>query len=702
MGKDSDGEAGLVLLVVGGMILVFLLAAVAQHIVLLLVIAAVAVGAFAAFKIAAYLGEQNARQREKDALEREQRQIHQDYLAALALVERMPSAEAFAQLCDAPYVAKCAELRLAPLDAPIRARLFERLSQAYRQAVAFPAYLQGGSSEVATRKINSVLGNPHIDDELAARAADAALAFTRRYPPLGGGDSQFRIKVSDLLPPVMEPMFVFADVHRAWAEGVVPLKQLDAVVPDDPEVEAADFAGLSVGFPLPPEARFRHHWICAASGKGKTTLLHALLTEDLKLVAQGKASLVLIDSKSELIEPIQSLKLFAPGQPLHGRLVVIEPDIDHPIAINPFKLSGAVADSNRQLGLDIQSMEFIKDAFSTITETPFSGKQEICFLNLLAILREIPGANIRTLKDLLSGHYAPYQDRLDQLHGDLRHFWEKQFNGREAIYKSTREEIGYRLDGMLIKSPMLKAILSSPVTKLDLHAEVAQAKVVVINTSQALLGVDGSCLFGRLFIAMIQHIAERRFLPGATKLPTFCYVDECGDYLKKEPKFAPILNRCRAANIGMILAHQDLAQISADVFSALSNAGVQMVNTYADAPAFARPMRCEPESLNKPAGQFAAMLRDARSSPVTIHVPDVDFRRAPRMSRDERRELWTEMHKRYCRSATSESAPVEEAWPNRDEDQGGPTNPERAPESRPKPSHEPRSEEPDIGPSHDY
>jgi hypothetical protein len=414
-----------------------------------------------------------------------------------------------------------------------------------------------------------------------------------------------------------------------------------------------------VGFPIAQEARFRHHWICAASGKGKTTLLHALLTDDLTLVAQGRASLILMDSKADLIAPIQSLKLFAPGEPLHGKLVVIEPDIHHPVAINPFKLSASITDPNRQLGLDIQSMEFIKDAFSTITETPFSGKQEICFLNLLAVLREIPGANIRTLKDLLSGQYGTHQKYLEKLNGDTRYFWEKQFNGRDAIYKSTKEEIAYRLDGMLIKSPMLKAILSSPTTKLDLNAEIEQGKVIVINTAQALLGVDGSSLFGRLFIAMIQQIAERRFLPGANRLPTFFYIDECGDYLKKEAKFAPILNRCRAANIGMILAHQDLSQISPDVFSALSNAGIQMVNTYADAPAFARPMRCAPEFLNKEQGQFAAMLRDTRSLPVTSHVPKVDFSKAPHMSQDERRVLWAQMHQRYCNSKTKHSSGAE-------------------------------------------
>jgi len=206
MGKESDGEGGLVLLVVGGMLLVFLLALIAQHFVLLLVIAAAVAGVFAAIKIAAYLTEQSARQREKDALEREQRRIHQDYVDALALVDRMPSAEAFAQGCDAPYLNKCATQRLAPLDAPIRARLFERLSQSYRQAIAFPSYLQACSIEVATRKINHVLGNPRIDDELASCAADAAVDFTRRYPHLRGGEGPFWIEVADLLPPAMEPM----------------------------------------------------------------------------------------------------------------------------------------------------------------------------------------------------------------------------------------------------------------------------------------------------------------------------------------------------------------------------------------------------------------------------------------------------------------------------------------------------------------
>jgi hypothetical protein len=659
MGKDADSEGGLVLLVIGGVLLIGAVGLIAQHFVPLLILAAAAASIFAAVKILGYLTEQQAREHERDALQQEQRRIHQEYTDALAIIDRMPSAEAFANLSEAPYLAKCKEQKLAPLDTPVRARLFEILSQSYRSAVAPPAYLQGCSIELITRKINQLVGQPHIQSELVSRAVDAAIEFTRRYPHLQGGKSPFWIEVSDLLPPDMEPLNVFSDLRREWAEGVVPLNRLDDVVPDLPEIEAKDFNGLSVGFPLAQEARFRHHWICAASGKGKTKLLHALLTDDLKLVAQGRASLILMDSKADLIEPIQSLKLFAPGEPLHGKLVVIEPDIHHPVAINPFKLSASVTDPNRQLGLDIQSMDFIKDAFSTITETPFSGKQEICFLNLLAVLREIPGANIGTLKDLLSGQYGAHQKYLVKLDGDTRYFWEKQFNGREAIYKSTKEEIAYRLDGMLIKSPMLKAILSSPTTKLDLNAEIEQGKVIVINTAQALLGVDGSSLFGRLFIAMIQQIAERRFLPGANRLPTFFYIDECGDYLKKEAKFAPILNRCRAANIGMILAHQDLSQISPDVFSALSNAGIQMVNTYADAPAFARPMRCAPEFLNKEQGQFAAMLRDARSPPVTIHVPQVDFSKAPRMSRDERRVLWAQMHQRYCNSKTEHSSGAE-------------------------------------------
>ena len=55
-------------------------------------------------------------------------------------------------------------------------------------------------------------------------------------------------------------------------------------------------------FSLPDETRFSGHWIIAPPGRGKTTLLHTLVADDL----EKDAAIVLMDSKGDLIEPIKN------------------------------------------------------------------------------------------------------------------------------------------------------------------------------------------------------------------------------------------------------------------------------------------------------------------------------------------------------------------------------------------------------------
>ena len=49
-----------------------------------------------------------------------------------------------------------------------------------------------------------------------------------------------------------------------------------------------------------------------------------MFLEDLKLVANNKASIVVLDSKGDLIDTIKNLAVFAPGNVLYGKLVLIE------------------------------------------------------------------------------------------------------------------------------------------------------------------------------------------------------------------------------------------------------------------------------------------------------------------------------------------------------------------------------------------
>ena len=95
-----------------------------------------------------------------------------------------------------------------------------------------------------------------------------------------------------------------------------------------PLLQLLDF---TVAIDLPQATRFEHMHIVAGSGHGKTQTLQQLILHDLDAVAAGEASIIVIDSQSDLINNIAGLEMFAPGQPLSDRLVLIDPtDIEYP------------------------------------------------------------------------------------------------------------------------------------------------------------------------------------------------------------------------------------------------------------------------------------------------------------------------------------------------------------------------------------
>jgi hypothetical protein len=83
-----------------------------------------------------------------------------------------------------------------------------------------------------------------------------------------------------------------------------------------------------VPFVIPQQARFEHHWIIGGTGHGKTNALANLILEDLQRVADGEASLVVIDSQNALIPSIAHLPFFAEGEVLSNKLVLVDASDD--------------------------------------------------------------------------------------------------------------------------------------------------------------------------------------------------------------------------------------------------------------------------------------------------------------------------------------------------------------------------------------
>ena len=61
---------------------------------------------------------------------------------------------------------------------------------------------------------------------------------------------------------------------------------------------------LTLPFDIPERQRFRGVWIVAPSDSGKTSLLNGMINQHLPDVAEGKANLFLMDSKSSPSEAL--------------------------------------------------------------------------------------------------------------------------------------------------------------------------------------------------------------------------------------------------------------------------------------------------------------------------------------------------------------------------------------------------------------
>jgi hypothetical protein len=408
-----------------------------------------------------------------------------------------------------------------------------------------------------------------------------------------------------------------------------------------------------VPFELPQAARFEHHWILAGSGHGKSQTLQYLASRDLEKVAKGEASVVIIDSQGDLIRNIAGLKVFAEGQPLAGKLCLINPaDIEFPVALNLFDASMdriskySPLDRERLMNGVLELYDFV---LGSLLSAELTQKQSVIFRFITRLMLEIPGATIHTFRELMEPKgYDKYRPYIARLEGTPRAFFETEFNSKQ--FEDTKRQVVRRLWGIL-ENQTFERMFSHPKNKLDLFSEMNAGKVILINTAKDLLKQNGTEIFGRFFIALIAQVAqERATLPKDARMPTYVYIDECAEYL--DANVSMIIETARKQNIGMVLAHQYLGQMSQKLQESLStNTSIKFVGGVSDkdARALSNTMRCSPEFIyDQPKGHFAALVRNMTGAAVSLRIPFGHLEAMPRMTTEEFRVVRDAMRERYA------------------------------------------------------
>ena len=412
------------------------------------------------------------------------------------------------------------------------------------------------------------------------------------------------------------------------------------------------FAG-DIDITIPTKVRFEHHHIVAGSGHGKTQTLQYLIAEDLAAVGRGERSVIVIDSQGDLISNIARLKMFAPGQPLHDRIVIIDPtDVEYPVSLNLFDVGLERLNQYSQLDrerLTNSILELYDFVLGSLLSAEMTQKQNVIFRYVTRLMLHIPDATIHTLRELMEPQSeVKFAEHIAKLQGTARHFFETEFGDRE--FTQTRKQVLRRLWGIL-ENQTFERMFSHPRSKLDLFSEMNAGKVILINTAKDLLKEQGAEIFGRFFIALIAQAAqERATLPENKRMPTLVYIDEAADYFDRN--IGIILSQARKYKVGMVLAHQYLGQLEPKLQEAFSaNTSIKFAGGVSarDARTLAQMLSCDPALIeSQPKGSFATHIRGITKAALPLRFPFGHMEKLEKMTRAERDGLQDAMRARYA------------------------------------------------------
>lgn len=432
---------------------------------------------------------------------------------------------------------------------------------------------------------------------------------------------------------------------------------------------------LRTPFEIPQELRFEHTHIVAGSGHGKTQTLQHLIANDLPDVANGKKSVVVIDSQGDLIGNILRAKVLEPED-----IVLINPeDIAYPVSLNLFSVGQERLDGYSPLErerLTNSIIELYDFVLGSLLSAGMTAKQSVVFRYVTRLMFHIPDATIHTLRDLMEpGGTEKYQEYIAKLEGTPRRFFETEFNSKE--FTATKTQVLRRLYGVL-ENQTFERMFTNPESKFDMFTELNAGKLILINTSKSLLKEQGTEIFGRFFVALIAQAAqERATLRQQDRLPAMIYIDEAQDYF--DANIGVILSQARKYRVGMVMAHQYLGQLSNGLQEAFeANTSIKLAGGVSarDARALASQMHATPELIQQqPKGSFATYLRGLTDKAVPIAFPFFALENLPRTTKEERAAILQHSRDSYAepwesKAEHSEPAPIESEIipPEKDDD----------------------------------
>ena len=321
---------------------------------------------------------------------------------------------------------------------------------------------------------------------------------------------------------------------------------------------STEFKNQNTIFGLKDIDRRKHVYIMGKTGAGKSTLIANMAIDDIR---KGRG-IGIIDPHGDLCETILD---YIPKRRLND-VVYLEPfDTERTFALNVLEIK------NKQHKDLIASG--IVSIFSKIYADSWGPRLEYILRNTIFSLLEIPNTTLIDALRILSD--KSYRDKVVPQIQDpvIRAFWQQEFDKMTDKLRVEAISPIQNKVGQFVSSKMIRNIIGSPKSTIDLEDIMNSGKILILNLSQGKLGEDNAALLGAMIITQIQLAAmNRAFMKEEDRRDFFLYVDEFQNFATSS--FIKILSEARKYRLAITLANQYIDQLDVTIQKSIfGNAG---------------------------------------------------------------------------------------------------------------------------------
>jgi hypothetical protein len=314
-----------------------------------------------------------------------------------------------------------------------------------------------------------------------------------------------------------------------------------------------NFRNQARRFGIKIDDRRRHMYIIGKTGMGKSTMMENMMLHDI----YSGHGVGLVDPHGDFAEKIID---YIPSNRVNDVVYLNPADLEHPIGFNILEVKNEEQKHLVAAGL--------MGTFKKIWPDVWSSRMEYILNNTLLALLEYPGSTLLGINRLLAD--KKFRQKVIRKVQDpvIKGFWQTEFASYNDRYAQEAVAPIQNKIGQFLSASVIRNMVAQVKSTVDIRAIMDEGKILIMNLSKGRVGEDNSRLLGGMLITKIQLAAmERVDMPEDQRRDFFLYVDEFQNFAT--PSFANILSEARKYHLGLVMAHQYVAQLDEVVADAV-------------------------------------------------------------------------------------------------------------------------------------